>query len=179
MNPATSAWRSWPDWARVIAGWRCLPGRYALSLHALGSLCKRDPNIIIEEVMTNSFASIYHCDDVEGPVVKVGFYRPCTCDMSSFIPGTNLYQVHSGKHAWPQELSASGPTLPTRLEEAKKYLALYPWPKYRGLLKGEGVEGKTGLIEVLTLDQINLLRRIAKGEVDFKVMMDEKEREKK
>lgn len=98
------------DWCLAIKYWRGKYQRSGLTLHALASICKRDPLQLLEEIEAHPGTTWGFCSVVLAPV----------------------FRIFSGTVEPDYRRPASV------LLTARKLLKQYPWPKYKGIVAGKG-----------------------------------------
>lgn len=142
-------WKKLKDWQRVLLVWRHVFERFGLSLHALASICNRDPKKILGEFLRTPGTTITMCNDVSAPMLSYQarvYVDPC-CDQSAYSAPTRRR------------------VLPSLLFELNALLQEFPWPEYKTIWRGRGYktfrEGPENLR--FPREELALLRRAAGG----------------
>ena len=101
------------DWERVLWNWR-RRGRTGLTIHALAAICGRDPRRLLRELRPNPRITAFYCYTVEAPVFAY-------CLDINTVAGARAYRQWG---IW---------------KKAESCLVAWPWPKYKGVVRGKGV----------------------------------------
>ena len=101
------------DWERVLWNWRSR-GRTGLTIHALATICGRDPRRLLRELRPNPRIAAFYCYGVKAPV---------------FGYSTDI-NIGAGARAYRQG---------GIWKKVESCLVAWPWPKYKGVVRGKGV----------------------------------------
>ncbi len=133
-----------PDWLKALTAWRA-HGRTGLTLHALATICNRDPMEILDEMKGSAYPYAQYCNTVNAWVwsVSVNFRDVAKKD---------------GTVAYKRSLDPRNGDLVTNdnLNDITRVFRKYPWPTYKSFRNNRGQKtltipdiAKEGLARVL------------------------------
>ena len=131
--------KDWRDWERALVAWKLRTGHHGLTLQALAEITQREPLELWKEIQASKIAGGSYCSMVKAPVVCIRVFHDY--DYEADRGGEGSWKVHKPGQWLGQDESED---LLYGVADAKKTvlpcLKEWPWPMYKGIVRGEGVK---------------------------------------